>query len=75
MGFTDVALKLLNCEEFQLVNALDTHKSSALHYAAWRGHADICRLILGHRSFVTINAIDSYPFELFHWKRMRFGQS
>ena len=51
-GLTDVAKKILSRQELPLVNARDAHKSTALHYAAWRGDANMCRAIPRHGSFI-----------------------
>ena len=63
---TAVAQKLLSREELPLVNARDTHKSTALHYAAWQGDIDTCCSILRHKCFIAIKALDSVGKSALH---------
>ena len=62
-----VALKLSVGEELSIVNNRDAHKSTGLHYTAWRGYVAICRAILAHREFNDMNLMESVERTVLHY--------
>lgn len=40
------------------IDAQDTNGWTALHWAAMEGHADMCKVLLGHPRFTAVNATD-----------------
>ena len=66
-GMVQVAIRLLQEDRLPEVNVQDSHKCTALHYAAWKGDNATCRAILHHPDFTAIAAKDSVGKTALHY--------
>lgn len=69
MGHSDVceAIMSLAPRGSSMANEPNRLHATALHMAARGGHLDVVRVLLAHREFTDVNAVDTRGFTALHW--------